>query len=95
MNKYNNGKDTGISNFIVKTDHGKEVKSELLDLVDPLSRLPFQDSRIIYDHDDFLENSKIKMFISGRGCNINASIALTISITVCIVERERLSDINQ
>lgn len=68
VNKYNNGKDAGISNFIVKTDNGNQVKGALLDLVDPLDSLPFPDSSIIYDHDNFLGNSKIKMFISGRGC---------------------------
>lgn len=57
-----------IGNFIIRTPDGWGVRGELKDLVEPLDGLPFPDRKIIYDRDDLLRNSKIKMFVSGRGC---------------------------
>jgi radical SAM superfamily enzyme YgiQ (UPF0313 family) len=69
VNEYNHGKNlTPISNFVIRSDNGGQLKGRLLNLVDPQDQLPFPDRRIIYDKDDFLRNSKIKMFMSGRGC---------------------------
>ena len=69
VNEYNHGKNlTPISNFVIRCDNGGQLKGSLLNLVDPQDQLPFPDRRIIYDKDDFLRNSKIKMFMSGRGC---------------------------
>lgn len=69
VNQYNYGKGLlPLSNFIVKAENGEQLKGDLLDLVEPLDKLPFPDRSIIYDKDDFLRNSKIKMFMSGRGC---------------------------
>ena len=56
---------SGRNNFITP---GSGEPPELLDLIDPMDQLPFADRGIVYDRDDFLRNSKIKMFISGRGC---------------------------
>lgn len=69
VNKYNSsGNPTPLHNFVVRSGNGGQVRGELLDLIDPLDQLPFPDRKIIYDKDDFLRNSKIKMFMSGRGC---------------------------
>lgn len=69
VNKYNQGKNlTAINNFIIESRNGNQLKGDLLNLVEPLDQLPFPDRKILYDKDDFLRNSKIKMFISGRGC---------------------------
>ncbi|MCR4322405.1 MAG: radical SAM protein [Candidatus Brocadiaceae bacterium] len=69
VNKYNQGKNlTAINNFIIESGNGNQLKGDLLNLVEPLNQLPFPDRKILYDKDDFLRNSKIKMFISGRGC---------------------------
>lgn len=69
LNKYNQGKNiTAINNFIIESGNGNQLKGDLLNLVEPLDQLPFPDRKILYDKDDFLKNSKIKMFISGRGC---------------------------
>lgn len=57
-----------ISNFIIRSDNGNILRGDLINLVDPQDQLPFPDRKIIYDKDDFLRNSKIKMFMSGRGC---------------------------
>ena len=57
-----------MHNFVTRSRSGGQVRGELLDLIDPLDQLPFPDRKIIYDKDDFLRNSKIKMFMSGRGC---------------------------
>lgn len=69
VNEYNHGKNsTSLYNFVIRSENGALLKGGLLDLVDPLDQLPFPDRKIIYDKDDFLRNSKIKMFMSGRGC---------------------------
>jgi len=69
VNEFNHGKNlTPISNFVIRSDNGGQLKGSLLNLVDPQDQLPFPDRKIIYDKDDFLRNSKIKMFMSGRGC---------------------------
>lgn len=57
-----------MPNVVTRSDKGGLVKGELLQLVEPLDQLPFPDRKIIYDKDDFLRNSRIKMFMSGRGC---------------------------
>lgn len=68
-NKYNSAENpTPLHNFVTRSGNGGKLTGELLNLVDPLDQLPFPDRRIIYDKDDFLRNSKIKMFVSGRGC---------------------------
>lgn len=68
-NQYNHGKNSSpLHNFAIKTETGEQLKGDLLDLIDPLDQLPFPDRKIIYDKDDFLRNSKVKMFMSGRGC---------------------------
>jgi radical SAM superfamily enzyme YgiQ (UPF0313 family) len=69
VNKYNSSEgSTPLHNFVTKSGNGGYLRGELLDLIDPLDQLPFPDRKIIYDKDDFLKNSKIKMFMSGRGC---------------------------
>lgn len=69
VNEYNHGNNsTPLHNFVIRSENGGQLKGGLLDLVDPLDQLPFSDRRIIYDKDDFLRNSKIKMFMSSRGC---------------------------
>jgi radical SAM superfamily enzyme YgiQ (UPF0313 family) len=68
-NKYNgSGDPTPLYNFVTKNGNGTHLRGELLNLIEPLDQLPFPDRKIIYDKDDFLKNSKIKMFMSGRGC---------------------------
>lgn len=68
-NKYNSTENSmPLHNFVTKSGNGGQLRGELLNLVDPLDQLPFPDRKIIYDKDDFLRNSKIKMFMSGRGC---------------------------
>jgi len=57
-----------LHNFVTRSDGGTPLRGELLNLIEPLDQLPFPDRKIIYDKDDFLRNSKIKMFMSGRGC---------------------------
>lgn len=69
LNSYKNSNNSAsMPNFLLRTGNGNGVKDNLLDLIDPLDQLPFPDRKIIYDKDDFLRNSKIKMFMSGRGC---------------------------
>jgi radical SAM superfamily enzyme YgiQ (UPF0313 family) len=69
VNQYNHGKNSSpLSNFIIRAENGARLEGNLLDLIDPLDQLPFPDRKIIYDKDDFLRSSKIKMFMSGRGC---------------------------
>jgi len=69
LNEYNHGKNSSpLHNFVTRSENRGQLKGGLLDLVDPLDQLPFPDRKIIYDKDDFLRNSKIKMFMSGRGC---------------------------
>lgn len=69
VNKYNSsGNPTPLHNFVTRSENGGHSRGELFDLIDPLDQLPFPDRKIIYDKDDFLRNSKIKMFMSGRGC---------------------------
>lgn len=69
MNGYNYGQNSiPLPNFAIIAKNGDLLRGGLLNLVDPLDDLPFPDRKIIYDKDDFLKNSKIKMFISGRGC---------------------------
>lgn len=69
LNKYNPSENlTPLHNFVTRSKSGGHVRGELLNLIDPLDQLPFPDRKIIYDEDDFLRNSKIKMFMSGRGC---------------------------
>jgi anaerobic magnesium-protoporphyrin IX monomethyl ester cyclase len=69
VNEYNYGKNlTPISNFVIRSNNGGQLKGSLLNLVDPQDQLPFPDRKIIYDKDVFLRNSRIKMFMSGRGC---------------------------
>lgn len=68
-NKYNRENiSEALPNFVIRLGNDEKLKGDLLDLVDPLDQLPFPDRRIIYDKDNFLKNSKIKMFMSGRGC---------------------------
>lgn len=68
-NKYNPSENsTPLHNFVVRSGNGGHSRGELFDLIDPLDQLPFPDRKIIYDKDDFLRHSKIKMFMSGRGC---------------------------
>jgi anaerobic magnesium-protoporphyrin IX monomethyl ester cyclase len=57
-----------LHNFVVRSESRELLRGELLNLVAPLDQLPFPDRKIIYDKDDFLRNSKVKMFMSGRGC---------------------------
>lgn len=69
VNKYRGpGTSAPLHNFVTRSGSGGQVRGELLDLIDPLDLLPFPDRKIIYDKDDFLRTSKIKMFMSGRGC---------------------------
>ena len=69
VNNYSSsGNSIALHNFVMRSRSGGQVRGELLDLIDPLDQLPFPDRKIIYDKDDFLRNSKIKMFMSGRGC---------------------------
>lgn len=69
VNKYNSlGNPTPLHNFVTRSGDGGQLRGQLFDLIDPLNQLPFPDRKIIYDKDDFLRNSKIKMFMSGRGC---------------------------
>ena len=68
-NKYNSDKNQApLHNFVIQSANRGKLTGELLNLIDPLDQLPFPDRRIIYDKDDFLRSSKIKMFMSGRGC---------------------------
>lgn len=57
-----------LPNFVFRSEKGEILKGDLLYLINPMDQLPFPDRKIIYDKDDFLRNSKIKMFMSGRGC---------------------------
>lgn len=69
VNRYNYGQNfIPLHNFVIIAGNGDLLRGGLLNLVDPLDDLPFPDRKIIYDKDDFLRRSKIKMFISGRGC---------------------------
>jgi len=69
VDRYVEGKkENTINNFIMKSQDGRKVTGGLLNLIDPLDQLPFPDRKIIYDKDVFLRNSRIKMFMSGRGC---------------------------
>jgi radical SAM superfamily enzyme YgiQ (UPF0313 family) len=69
VSRYNSaGNSEPLHNFVTRYGNGEQLRGELLDLIDPLDQLPFPDRKIIYDKDDFLRNSKIKMFMSGRGC---------------------------
>lgn len=69
VKEYNHRKNLSpIHNFVIRCDNNGQLKGSLLDLVDPLDDLPFPDRKIIYEKDDFLKNSKVKMFVSGRGC---------------------------
>lgn len=69
VNKYRRaGNSAALPNFIFRSGNGVQLKGELLNLVEPLDQLPFPDRKILYEKDDFLRNSKIKMFMSGRGC---------------------------
>lgn len=69
INEYYSAENlTPLHNFVTRSGNGGQLRGELLNLIDPLDQLPFPDRKIIYDKDDFLRNSKIKMFMSGRGC---------------------------
>ncbi|MEK6901710.1 MAG: radical SAM protein, partial [Nanoarchaeota archaeon] len=69
VDRYKHGKNfMPLSNFVIRDENGGQLRGGLMNLVDPLDDLPFPDRKIIYDKDVFLKNSKIKMFISGRGC---------------------------
>lgn len=69
VNNHKNGdRSRSTPNFLLRSQNGDGLQGPLLDLIDPLDQLPFPDRKIIYDKDDFLRNSKIKMFMSGRGC---------------------------
>ena len=69
VNEHKRGVNSGaLPNFVFRSENGAQLKGYLLDLIDPLDQLPFPDRKIIYDKDDFLRHSKIKMFMSGRGC---------------------------
>jgi len=69
VNEYHSDENSkSLPNFVTKSGNGGQLRGELLNLIDPLDQLPFPDRKIIYDKDDFLRNSKIKMFMSGRGC---------------------------
>lgn len=69
VNGYKHGKNLApLQNFVIRDENGGQLRGGLINLVDPLDDLPFPDRKIIYDRDDFLRSSKIKMFISGRGC---------------------------
>lgn len=57
-----------LHNFVIRDGNGGLLEGELMRLVESLDRLPFPDRKIVYEKDDFLRNSKIKMFMSGRGC---------------------------
>jgi radical SAM superfamily enzyme YgiQ (UPF0313 family) len=57
-----------IHNFVMRSENAEVLRGSLRNLVDPLDQLPFPDRKIIYEKDDFLRNSRIKMFMSGRGC---------------------------
>ncbi|MCX5704108.1 MAG: radical SAM protein [Candidatus Omnitrophica bacterium] len=62
----------GIKNLWVK--QGQDVyKNEVRELVENLDELPFPDRQFIYEGDIFLKNSKVKLFLSGRGCPFKCS----------------------
>jgi len=69
VNEYHSTENSmPLHNFVTRAGNGGHLRGELFDLIEPLDQLPFPDRKIIYDRDDFLRSSKIKMFMSGRGC---------------------------
>jgi radical SAM superfamily enzyme YgiQ (UPF0313 family) len=56
-----------INNLWVKDGHNI-FKNEVRTAIENLDELPFPDREFIYKDDIFLRNSKVKLFLSGRGC---------------------------
>lgn len=64
--------DLSIPNWWFKMN-GKVIKNPVRSLVDDLDRLPLPDRDLIYSKDAISRHSKIKHFISGRGCPYNCT----------------------
>lgn len=58
---------SSIANLWIK-DHGTIHKNPVGPLIPDLDELPFPDRRLIYEADTYLRESKIKRFMSNRGC---------------------------
>lgn len=64
--------DPSIPNWWFKVD-GKIIRNPVRPLVDHLDRLGFPDRDLVYLKDPIYRHSKIKHFISGRGCPYNCT----------------------
>ncbi len=66
------GLDPSIPNWWFKVN-GKVIKNPVRPLVDDLDSLPLPDRGLVYSKDAISRHSKIKHFISGRGCPYNCT----------------------
>ena len=66
------GFDPTIPNWWFKVN-GKVIKNSVRPLVDHLDSLPLPDRDLVYSKDPIYRHSKIKHFISGRGCPYNCT----------------------
>ncbi len=64
--------DPSIPNWWFKVN-GKVIKNPVRPLVDDLDSLPLPDRDLVYSKDAISRHSKIKHFISGRGCPYNCT----------------------
>jgi radical SAM superfamily enzyme YgiQ (UPF0313 family) len=64
--------DPSIPNWWFKVN-GKVIKNPVRPLVDDLDSLPLPDRDLVYTKDAISRHSKIKHFISGRGCPYNCT----------------------
>jgi len=64
--------DPSIPNWWFKMS-GKVIKNPVRPLVDDLDSLPLPDRDLVYSKDAISRHSKIKHFISGRGCPYNCT----------------------
>ena len=63
---------TDIKNFWIK-DNGLVHKNNVRPLIQNLDDLPFPDRELLYGKDTYLRESKIKRFLSNRGCPFNCT----------------------
>jgi anaerobic magnesium-protoporphyrin IX monomethyl ester cyclase len=63
---------SGIGNLWIKRD-GTVHKNPVRPLIQHLDDLPFPDREIIYGEDPYLRESKIKRFLTNRGCPFNCT----------------------
>jgi len=58
---------TGIANWWIKAN-GRIYRNPVRPLIADLDTLPLPDRRLVYEKDPFTRRSRIKHFITGRGC---------------------------